>query len=208
MSVDDTPDPPRDLLESNQSRQIRLVHVAAFENTALKVSSNITLSVSDSCFACFNFSRQRSGPPQFVSKYFINRRVMATPWKTSGHPFRHISCQDSRRTSLQPSLCFYAESPRVVQLCRGARLMGSTILVPSRLRASTTVAANSSVTCANRLSLATWAVDHSSQIENPTNEAIGSRDCCPRSTWSLSISRLLPCLCWWRWAVGRSQTTA
>ena len=42
---------------------------------------------------------------------------------------------------------------------------------------------------------------------NPTNEAIGSRDCHERSMWSLSVSRLVPRLCWKHWAVRRSQTT-
>ena len=51
--------------------------------------------------ACLNFSSQTSAPPPppSVSKYFINCRVVAIPWKPSGHPFRHGSCQDSRKTS-------------------------------------------------------------------------------------------------------------
>ena len=52
------------------------------------------------------------------------------------------------------------------------------------------------------------AGDELSQSVNPTDEAIGSRDCYPRSMWSLSVSRLVPRLCCWHWAVRRSQTTA
>ena len=44
--------------------------------------------------------------------------------------------------------------------------------------------------------------------KNPNSEAIGSIDCHTRSMWSLAVSRLVPDLCWWRWAVRRSQTTA
>ena len=50
----------------------------------------------------------------------------------------------------------------------------------------------------------------SSAVKNrkSANEAIGSRDCDPRSMWSLSASRLVPRFCLEHWAVRCSQTTA
>ena len=46
-----------------------------------------------------------------------------------------------------------------------------------------------------------------SKIENPANEAFGSRACYTRSMWPLPVPRLVPCLCCWIRAVRRSQTT-
>ena len=54
-------------------------------------------------------------------------------------------------------------------------------------------------TCKNKRTIV-GAVERS-QIKNPTNEAIESRDCFPRSMWSPSVSRLVPRLCWEHWAV-------